>query len=412
VSHLVVQDGAVKPRPSRTINPIHFEDLDPHRFEDLIRQLVYGFRDWVALESLGRSGADEGIDIRGIERVRPTSGSALAEADEDLDLDAGEHRMWFIQCKREKAFGPAKARAVAAAALAGASEPPFGFILAVPCDLSKKTRETLVSELRAAGVSQVLAWGGGDLEDQLFLPENDHLLFAYFGISLQVRRRNQVTELRARLAKKRQVYRVIGDLHYGGWTSVLLRDPTEAGYPFRDRVEDFDEANPPWMRTGFRGHSNPDTVALIFRRHHAWVTPDRKRFDVIESCSHVTPGGSRVEEPQGDEACERLWRYFHSEVPKSERAWLETVGWISLDDIHLVDDLGDAAYDPPHLLVTRDHQYGFFTRVRSDLVLNEDRPTDRIDSAALKRAKLYPDPIPNVKIPNVKIPDAESPHRW
>jgi hypothetical protein len=64
------------------------------------------------LESLGRSGADEGIDIRGIERVRPTTGSSFAEADEDLDLDVGEHRTWFIQCKREKEFGPAKARAV------------------------------------------------------------------------------------------------------------------------------------------------------------------------------------------------------------------------------------------------------------------------------------------------------------
>jgi hypothetical protein len=277
----------MKPRPGRTINPLHFEDLEPHRFEDLIGQLVYGFRDWVALESLGRSGADEGIDIRGIERVRPTSGSSLAETDEDFDLDLGEHRTWFIQCKREKAFGPAKARAVA---LAGASEPPFGFILAAPCDLSKKTRDILASELRAAGVSQVLAWGRGDLEDQLFLPENDHLLFAYFGISLQVRRRNQATELRARLAKKRQVYQAIGGPGHRGLTSVLVRDPTEAGYPFRDRVEDFDDADPPWLWTGFINHSTPDFVPLIFRRHHAWVTPDRMRYDVIETCSHVPLG--------------------------------------------------------------------------------------------------------------------------
>jgi hypothetical protein len=122
----------VKPSPGRTINPLHFEDLEPHRFEDLVRQLVYGFRDWVALESLGRSGADEGIDIRGIERVRPTSGSSLAEADEDLDLDPGEHRTWFIQCKREKAFGPARpaplrlprSRAQASRRLARSVHPP------------------------------------------------------------------------------------------------------------------------------------------------------------------------------------------------------------------------------------------------------------------------------------------------
>ena len=391
-----VQDGGVKPRPGRTINQLHFEDLEPHRFEDLVRQLVYGFRDWVALEPLGRSGADEGIDIRGIERVRPTFGSSFEEADdEDPDVDR-EYRTWFIQCKREKTFGPAKARAVAGMALAGASEPPFGFILAAPCDLSKQTRDTLASELRAAGVSQVLAWGRGDLEDQLFLPANDHLLFAYFGTSLQVRRRNQVTELRTRLAKKRQVYRAIGDLNHVSWTSVLVRDPTEAGYPFRDQVEDFDEANPPWLWTQFRYHSNPDTVALIFRQHHAWITPDRKRFDVIETCSHVTPGRTVFDNlPKRDEACDRLLRYFYSEVPEGERAWLMMVGKIPLDDILLVDDLGDGFNDPPHLLVTRDHRHGFFADVRRFLVL--DHSDEQLDPAALQRATLYPDPIPDVE---------------
>jgi hypothetical protein len=390
----------VKPQPGRTINPLHFEDLEPHRFEDLVRQLVYGFRDWVALEPLGRSGADEGIDIRGIERVRPTARLALEEADADLDVDAWEHRTWFIQCKRERALGPAKARAVAAAALAGPSEPPFGFILAAPCDLSKKTRDTLASELRNVGVSQVLAWGRGDLEDQLFLPENDHLLFAYFGTSLQVQRRNQVTQLRARLARKRQVYRAIGDLDHRGWTSVLVRDPTEAGYPFRDRVEDFNEANPPWLWTAFRYHSNPDTVALIFRRHHAWITPNREQFDVIETCSHVEPhrNGFDTAPQRDDEACDRLWRYFHNEIPEGERAWLEMVGWIPLDDILLVDDLGDIFNEPPHLLVTRDHRHGFFADVRPFLVMDRDLSDDEhIDPAARKRATLYPHPIPDVE---------------
>jgi hypothetical protein len=109
----------VKPSPGRTINQLHFEDLEPHRFEiSSASSFTDSATGWVSNRS--------GIDIRGIERVRPTFGSAPAEADEDLDLDPGEHRTWFIQCKREKAFGPAKARAVAAAALAGASEPPFG----------------------------------------------------------------------------------------------------------------------------------------------------------------------------------------------------------------------------------------------------------------------------------------------
>ena len=31
----------MKPTPTRTLNPLPFDDLEPHRFEDLIRQLAY-----------------------------------------------------------------------------------------------------------------------------------------------------------------------------------------------------------------------------------------------------------------------------------------------------------------------------------------------------------------------------------
>ena len=56
-----------KPHTTRTLGPIHFEDLDPHRFEDLIRQLTYDFRQWQSIESTGRGGADDGFDIRAYE---------------------------------------------------------------------------------------------------------------------------------------------------------------------------------------------------------------------------------------------------------------------------------------------------------------------------------------------------------
>ena len=36
--------------------------LDPHRFEDLIRELIYDFRDWQSIEATGRSGGDAGFD--------------------------------------------------------------------------------------------------------------------------------------------------------------------------------------------------------------------------------------------------------------------------------------------------------------------------------------------------------------
>ncbi|NJO33142.1 MAG: hypothetical protein HC869_08355 [Rhodospirillales bacterium] len=56
-------------KPTRTIGPLHLEDLEPHRFEDLIRQLCYDFKNWLRLEPTGRAGSDDGFDARGIEAV-------------------------------------------------------------------------------------------------------------------------------------------------------------------------------------------------------------------------------------------------------------------------------------------------------------------------------------------------------
>lgn len=391
----------MKPSPTRTTNPLHFEDLEPHRFEDLVRQVAYGFRRWVVLEPLGRTGADEGIDIRGIELVGRHQ--VADDSDQGLDEDAenveGEERVWFLQCKREKSFGPAKAKSVAEAALAGASDPPYGFILAAPCELSKRTRDTLASELRERGVRQVIAWGKADLEDLLFRPENDHLLFAYFGLSLRVRQRKRTTELRGRLAKKRQIYRAVGGLDHQGWTPVLVRDPDETAYPFTERVADFDPENPPWLWTAFRDHSNPDTLPLIVRRHHAWVSKDKKRYDFIDTCSHVVPHRHGFEKvpPRDEELCDRLWRFFHNEIPVAERAWLEVIGWIPYDDILIVDDLGDAYNESPHVLVERVHRFGFFAHQRSFIQLDRDRESGILHPEELRRARLFPNPIPDVE---------------
>ena len=35
---------------TKTLNPLHFEDLEPHRFEDLVRQIIYDFKEWSLLE--------------------------------------------------------------------------------------------------------------------------------------------------------------------------------------------------------------------------------------------------------------------------------------------------------------------------------------------------------------------------
>jgi len=115
-------------RVTRTFGPIHFEDLDPHRFEDLIRELTYDYKDWQSIEATGRSGADGGFDIRAYERV--PAGQAV-----DTDGEEGEeapHPMsgnrWMIQCKREKDIGPKRVTAILDEI--DKNDPPYGYILA------------------------------------------------------------------------------------------------------------------------------------------------------------------------------------------------------------------------------------------------------------------------------------------
>ena len=95
---------------TRTLNPLPFNGLEPRRFEDLVRQLVYDFRPWLRLEATGRAGSDDGFDVRGIESNHtPVEDSSDDDDDDDDDVaanDATTERTWLIQCKREKEIGP------------------------------------------------------------------------------------------------------------------------------------------------------------------------------------------------------------------------------------------------------------------------------------------------------------------
>src|SRR5262245_34917316 len=97
---------AKKPVPTRTTGPSHLDDLEAHRFEDLVRRLIYDFRPWRQLEATGRSGSDAGFDARGFE-IQPGHSIPDEAIDEDLpEEESVEDRIWLIQCKREKSISP------------------------------------------------------------------------------------------------------------------------------------------------------------------------------------------------------------------------------------------------------------------------------------------------------------------
>src|SRR5260221_14087432 len=212
------------PSITRTLNPLPFEHLDPKRFEDLARQLVYEFRLWRRLEATGRMGSDDGFDARGWEVVGdPSAGEDEADAEEE-NLTRQQDRLWLVQCKREKTIGPTKMRAYLEEIGEEERRGLFGIIFIAACNLSKKTRDVLRNFAAENNIAEWHVWGTSELEDLLFQPKNDHLLFAYFGFSLAIRRRSIRTELRARLATKRKAINVFGKGRHLHKVAVF-RDP-------------------------------------------------------------------------------------------------------------------------------------------------------------------------------------------
>lgn len=121
--------------PTKTINPLHFEDLEPLRFEDMVRQLVYDFRDWSSIEAVGQLGADEGIDIRAVEQIAAVSSPSDLDAEDEDDLEPlpiHHKRVWNIQCKRERSIPPKKVEQIVSDDLSRQEQIQYGYGLAPP----------------------------------------------------------------------------------------------------------------------------------------------------------------------------------------------------------------------------------------------------------------------------------------
>lgn len=249
---------------TRTINPLHFEDLEPHRFEDLVRQLAYGFRSWGRLEATGRQGKDEGTDIRGLELVTGKQ-ETEAEEEEETIRPILEGREWRIQCKRYKTINQKLMRNIVAETIPDPHNPPYGLIIAAACDVSAATMAAFHDERIKQGIIEGHLWTKAHLEDLLFKPENDHLLFAYFGISLVVRQRSRLQQVQSTLAVKRKLLRAfkkerLWELRH---TRLIIRDVEDTTYPVRHGEEDVFEILP-WFRAEI---VEPFSWGLIIYRH-------------------------------------------------------------------------------------------------------------------------------------------------
>lgn len=337
--------ATISPMPiSRTLGPLHFEDLEPHRFEDLVRQLAYGFRTWSALEATGRLGNDEGVDIRGIEVgvARPLPGT---EPD-DIDLTEEEdpisfEREWRIQCKRYRTLRPGEMKKVVADLVPDVANPPHGVVVAAACDVSGRAIETFHTEAAQLGVREHFLWTNAHIEDMLFRPEYDHLLFAYFGVSLRVRRASRLQEVRSRIALKRKLTRAFSvsdlteSLHL---REVIVRDLEYSGRLLRSDLRDYDSLDyPPWHKVWAVGF-HPVGLAVQTGRFDGWLRGDGV-WDILEATESLQAQSRRDPE---------AYTQYLEAVPEDERVSVARMALLPYRAILEVDPLGDFLLDEEH----------------------------------------------------------------
>lgn len=337
---------------TRTIGPLHFEDLEPHRFEDLVRQLVYDFRPWRALEATGRAGSDDSFDARGFEVADAVD--ALPAEQDDPDADEArpattDDRIWLVQCKREQTITPARIKKHLDDIPLTSLEGLYGVVFVAACDFSKKTRDAFRDWCRAAGVSEAHLWGKAELEDQFFQPKNDGLLFTYFGISLRIRRRSIRTQLRTRLAMKRKCERTLDQTY----VPVLLRDPTDDRYPYVSG--DDARVNPMrWRVRRYIGHCI-EGLLLEIRNSLAYIADDGKSWDMVlcQGDTMLSPYDDPWHDQAGKEREDLPDRFdvlpFWEQTPEMNRATISVCEVLPYEAILDVDEKGDELFRRPHI---------------------------------------------------------------
>lgn len=406
------------PQPTRTLGPLHFEDLEPHRFEDLTRQLIYDLKQWKSLEATGRTGADEGIDIRGIETIQTADVADEGEIldDESIPIRDVElkDRIWIIQCKRERRLGPTRVRTIVSSNLSNLTDKPYGYMLIAACDFSKAARDAFRDEVINQGIEEFIIWGKAEIEDQLFLPKNDHLLFAYFGISLQIRRRSLKTEIRTNLSLKKKLTNVLGEINQLGHQKVLIRDPRDEHYPYIHSSDEFIKA-PSWRYWSFYNHEPPDHLAFLYRQYYAYINWDTKEFDVLLEFDDGIPTypelfglKSRWWDP--DNLAQRYHNYWYYDIPEVNRATQIELRIIPYERIMAIDEIGDIYNKGPHLLVEYSSEELPFKPNAKNIFLESNYRMDRkiMHIRDGKRISFFPSDIPERKVQPINDSDVGS----
>ncbi|MBU1218357.1 restriction endonuclease [Myxococcota bacterium] len=170
--------------------PLHFEDLDPARFEDLSLAILSSYRPWLDLRPYGKSGSDDGIDILGVE-----------------ETEDGVNRSWYVQCKRYKKITIKQLQSAVDHAVS-LNDVPDVFLFILACDVGKNNFEKIEDYAKKKGIGTLIIWGKSVLDMMLRTTRKD-LLFAYFHISEHGNMRRNERQIVANVAMKKKLHELL-----------------------------------------------------------------------------------------------------------------------------------------------------------------------------------------------------------
>ena len=265
---------------TKTMGKLHFDDLDPGRFEHLCLSLLYTYRRWDEINHLGESGSDDGIDIFATDT-----------------LENGKSRKWVIQCKRYNKFYVKDSKAVVDKLLSKNSFIPDTILIVVSCNVSKKTIETYKTYANIKGIKNPLIMTSSEMEAELYNKRHD-LLFAYFGIDLNLVRNKRIETIKRRISMKRDFTndfmnrninrnnRSLGDTHK--YSRLIIHSVDDTSYPNVD-VDSFGIS--PWFTVEpFGFYNNGFEVIIGFKE--ALIYEDLT-WDIID-CDEQVDHSQRI----------------------------------------------------------------------------------------------------------------------
>jgi len=242
-------------------------------------------------------------------------------------------------------------------------------------------------------------WGKAELEDMLFLPKNDHLLFAYFGLSLQTRKRSISNEIRSNLSLKRKLVKEFGELRKKHSKIVLIRDYKDKTYPNIPNKKNFIK-NPRWWYYHFDSHQPVNNVGFVVNEYYAYLDYNTKEWDTISDCNirnswsfvYGIPKDYFISEKQ-----QRYNDYWRLKIPENNRAILSQLRVIPYERILAVDEIGDYYNKGPHLLVEPLANGDLFEPTPYYFIKTTSSYSQMLSPKPSKRISYFPKRIPKIK---------------